>query len=168
MFFATAFPERVAKLVVVDIAPRYYTTHHTKIMEGLNAADLTTIAGRSEADAALATHIPEPPVRQFLLKSLYRTPEKKFAFRFHLPALTQNLEAINQALPPDATYPGATLFIKGNTSGYITSDDMPELKTHFPRAVLEEVEGAGHWVHADQPDTFFEKTMRFFSDFGGI
>ena len=70
MNFALKYPERVEKLIVADIAPRFYAIHHTSILEGLNALDLHEIQSRKEADDELAKYIPEIGVRQFLRKSL--------------------------------------------------------------------------------------------------
>ena len=161
MFFASAYPERVAKLVVVDIAPKYYPQHHHQILSGLNALDFSRVKSRGEADKALAAYVPELSTRQFLLKNLYWTSGKTLAFRFHLESLTQNIEALGEALPQQANTAGATLFLKGGDSQYITQQDTSHIKTHFPNAVTDEIEGAGHWVHAAQPNAFFERVMAF-------
>ena len=34
MQFAVSYPEQLAKLIVVDISPRYYPIHHDKIIDG--------------------------------------------------------------------------------------------------------------------------------------
>ena len=72
MKFAAKYPERLEKLVIVDIAPRYYKPHHQEIMAGFNAVDLENMKSRNEADEAMASQIAELDVRQFLLKNLYR------------------------------------------------------------------------------------------------
>ena len=36
MLFAVKYPTLVAKLIIVDIAPRYYHPHHTDILKALN------------------------------------------------------------------------------------------------------------------------------------
>ena len=75
MKFAVTYPERVEKLIVADIAPRFYPIHHQTILEGLNSLNLNQIKSRKEADDQLAQYIPELGVRQFLLKSLTRDSE---------------------------------------------------------------------------------------------
>ena len=71
MQFAVSHPELLAKLVVVDISPRFYPIHHDKIIAGLKALDFSELKSRSQADAVLSEHIDEVDVRQFLLKSMY-------------------------------------------------------------------------------------------------
>ena len=83
MNFAMKYPDRVQKLIVADIAPRYYPIHHQAILEGLNSLDLKSIQSRKEADEQLALFIPELGVRQFLLKSLTRGSEG-FAWKINL------------------------------------------------------------------------------------
>ena len=70
MNLAMAHPDAIAKLIVVDIAPRYYDLEHYVIVDGLNAIDINTLTSRNEADEKLSAYVPEPDVRQFLLKNL--------------------------------------------------------------------------------------------------
>jgi hypothetical protein len=45
-FFATLYPEMVDKLIIADIAPKFYPQHHQSILGGLNAVDFQ----RNQAD----------------------------------------------------------------------------------------------------------------------
>ena len=70
MRFALDYPDRLGKLVVVDIAPRASDMHHQdEVLAGLNAVDFTECTSRQAADDALARHISSFGVRQFLLKT---------------------------------------------------------------------------------------------------
>jgi pimeloyl-ACP methyl ester carboxylesterase len=40
---------------------------------------------------------------------------------------------------------------------------MEAIKRHFPKAGLETIDNAGHWLHAENPNQFFEKSIVFFS-----
>ena len=51
-------PGMFSKLVVVDIAPKFYPVHHRDIIRGLNAIDLATLTSRNEADAVLSQYEP--------------------------------------------------------------------------------------------------------------
>ena len=53
------------------------------------------------------------------------------------------------------------LFIKGANSGYVNCEDYKLAKKMFPNSKLISIENAGHWVHADNPNIFFEKTLFF-------
>lgn len=70
MAMALRQPTRVSRLVVVDIAPVRYSPRHEAILEGMQAVARAAPGSRGEAERILAEHIPEKPVRLFLLKSL--------------------------------------------------------------------------------------------------
>lgn len=160
MNFALKYPERVEKLIVADIAPRYYPVHHESILEGLNSLDLKAINSRKEADEALAKYISEPGIRQFLLKSLGRDAEG-FAWKINLPVITKNIENVGEALPEGESFDGPTLFLAGANSHYIQQKDLPEILEFFPNYELEFVKNAGHWLHAEQPHAVVEEIRRF-------
>lgn len=162
MFFAAAHPQHMSRLLVADVAPKYYPPHHQTILEGLQAVSAHPITSRSQADAVLSQHIPDFGTRQLLLKNLYWVEKDTLAFRFHLPALLQNIENLGEALPETTRYEGETLFIRGGLSNYIAPSDEPLIKTYFPKARLETLPHAGHWLHADQPEAFFWKALSFF------
>lgn len=160
MNFAVKYPERVEKLIVADIAPRYYPIHHESILEGLNLLDLKKIKSRKEADDQLAKHIPELGVRQFLLKSLTRDSDG-FAWKINLPVITKNIENVGEVLAQGSTFAGPTLFLAGANSNYIQQKDLPDLEAHFPNYELEFVADAGHWLHAEQPHAVVEEMRNF-------
>ncbi|MBC2838900.1 alpha/beta fold hydrolase [Robiginitalea sp. SC105] len=161
MTFAAAFPDRVERLLVADIAPRYYPPHHQHILEALDRLPLDQVQSRGEADERLAESLPDFGVRQFLLKNLYWKESRKLGFRFNLEVLKDSMEAIGAALPENAWFSGPVLFISGGASGYITDADRELILKHFPGARVETIPGAGHWLHAEKPDAFY----RISSDF---
>ncbi len=161
MQLACTYPELVEKLIVVDIAPKYYPPHHQYILNALNALPLDKISSRKQADGELAKNITDFGIRQFLLKNLYWVEKGKMAFRFNLPVLRDKMEEIGENISPTAAYHGPTLFIKGDRSEYVSPDDFSEIKRHFPLALMETVERAGHWLHAENPEQFFEKSIAF-------
>jgi esterase len=166
MQFACLYPEKVSKLVVSDIAPRYYPPHHDDVLEGIHAVDLSTIKSRSEAEQQMATVIKDEGTRQFLLKNLFwkegaDQEEKKLAWRFNLSVLEKKHATTGDALPENLLYNGPVLFIRGERSNYITAEDTSLIKKHFPKAEILTVPSAGHWVHADNPKDFSEVLLKF-------
>ena len=59
MQFACLYPNKVKKLIVADIAPKYYPPHHDYIIDALNKIDVENIVSRNEADDQLKKYIPE-------------------------------------------------------------------------------------------------------------
>ena len=163
MRFALDHPERIGKLIVVDIAPRYSDMEHQDdIVEGLNAVDFTTIQDRQQADTELAKHIRSVGVRQFLLKNLYRREDNTFAWRINLPVLTAGLAAIGEEITAAQPFLKPALFIRGGKSDYVTTEDkLHGIPALFPNSQVETIVDAGHWVHAEKPQEVFELVAAF-------
>lgn len=161
MLFAVEFPELVHKLIVADISPRYYPTHHDAILKGLASLDFDVIKGRSEADEALKRYVSDVGIRQFLLKNLYWETKGKLALRLNLEALMENVNEVGEALPMHTKFEKDTLFLRGDRSEYIELADEDIIKIHFPKARIETIANAGHWLHAENPSDFFDKVYEF-------
>ncbi|MDJ1479311.1 alpha/beta fold hydrolase [Cytophagaceae bacterium YF14B1] len=162
MYFAGRFqPELFDKMVIVDIAPKYYPVHHRSILDALQSIDLQSLQSRTQADEVLAHSIPEMDVRQFLLKNLYRKDEGGFGWRFNLNILNQEIENVGEGLPEHFYSERPFLFIRGGLSHYIKDGDMDLILKHFPNAHLETVAGAGHWVHAEKPEELLTLVQDF-------
>lgn len=161
MFFATAYPEKVEKLIVADIGPKYYRPHHQDIMAGLNAVDLTQKPDRSQVEEILKEYISDFGTRQFLMKSLYWIEPGQLAFRFNLPVFNETIDNIGQALPENARFEKPTLFLRGGNSNYIKDEDLETIKHHFPNAALKTIANAGHWLHAENPKDFYSESIGY-------
>ena len=161
MQLATSRPDLVEKLIVADIAPKFYPPHHQPIVNALTGLNLDQITSRKEADEQLSRELPDFGIRQFLLKNLYWKEKESLGFRFNLEVLKDRMEEIGEHIEPTAVYDGPTLFIRGDRSEYIMPSDFENAKKHFPKAQLETVDKAGHWLHAENPKQFFEKTLDF-------
>ncbi|WP_273272685.1 alpha/beta fold hydrolase [Maribacter polysiphoniae] len=161
MQFAVRYPDLIQKLIVADIAPKYYPPHHEYIINGLNHLDFGVIKSRGEADSELSKYIQEKGIRQFLLKNLYWAEKGKLAFRFNLEVLSHKMEEIGEGLSTIDQYNGPTLFLRGDKSEYIIPSDSEIIRRHFPNAVIESIDHAGHWLHAENPTQFFNKSFNF-------
>ena len=154
MWLALEHPERVAALAVVDIAPVTYPSRFRRLFAALRGLNLRTIDSRREADARLATDIPDPAMRGFLLQNLRHTQDG-WTWRFNLAALADAMEGLRTFPDPQGRrFHGRTIFIHGANSDYVRPDQWPAIQDLFPRAQVTSIPGAGHWVHADQPDAF--------------
>ena len=161
MQYAADYPGTYDKLVIVDIGPKAYPIHHTKILKGLNAIPIDEITSRNEADEVLAQYEPIMPVRQFLLKNLYRKDDGGFGWRFNLPVLTASMSKVGIATKYDAPINNPTLFIRGEKSDYILDEDWEDILKIFPNATLETIPNAGHWIQAEQPQAFTKCLVEF-------
>ena len=161
MNFACMYPDRVEKLIVVDISPKYYPPHHQEILSGLKAVDRSNLTSRKDADQILSKYFSESAMRHFLLKNLYWRSSTELTFKFNLEVLSDQIENVGQALYTNALFDRPTLFIAGQASNYIKETDVELIESHFPDFEIVEIPNSGHWLHAENPDQFFDKVSRF-------
>jgi esterase len=160
MHFVMNYSYKINKLIVVDIAPKYYLPHHDTIIAAFKSVDLENLTNRKEAQTQMEQHIDNTGVLQFLLKNLDRTATG-FTWKVNLDELIAEIENIGKTYDFKTPYHGQTLFIRGAKSDYILNEDRALLKLHYPNSTLVTVRDAGHWVHAEQYENFM-KTLQFF------
>ncbi len=176
MFFATSCPERVNGLIVVDIAPKSYFSYsgesvqaadHLFIIRAMENMDLSKIPNRDEANRELSSKIKSERVRQFLLKNLARSKNGAFRWKLNIEAIRKDLVRILEGLNASKFERGnqitgfPVLFIRGANSTYILDSDIPFIRKIFPYAEVIAIPGAGHWLHAEQPDLLIETVVQF-------
>jgi pimeloyl-ACP methyl ester carboxylesterase len=161
MFFAEKYPDLLKKLVVVDIAPRYYQPHHQQILAGFRSVALPLLSSRQDAENAMMQHIDDAGVRQFLLKNLYRTDEGGFDWRVNLDVIEAGIEEVGKAFESANKVKVPTLFIRGGNSRYIQERDEADIQQLFESAEIQTIENAGHWVHAEQPQAVYQAIISF-------
>ena len=161
MLLATNYPELVDRLIVADIGPKFYAPHHQTILEALNAVDFSEKPSRAEVEDIVSEYIHDFGTRQFLLKNLYWVEPGQLDFRFNLKVFTEKTSVIGDALPFANHFGKKTLFLRGDKSDYILDSDFETIYHHFPDAEIVTVSNAGHWLHAENPKEFLEKTMVF-------
>ena len=148
MALALTRPELVHRLIVVDIAPTAYSHSQTPLIRAMRAVDLSRVERRSNADAQMATDVPEPDVRAFLLQSLDVAGKR---WRLNLDALENQMELITGWPDLDGRFEGPALFLSGGASHYVGDESRDAILRLFPNATFQQIEGAGHWLHAEQP-----------------
>jgi pimeloyl-ACP methyl ester carboxylesterase len=165
MLAALLHPDEVDRLVVVDIAPVLNPPTLLPYVGAMRSLDLQGVARRGEIDARLTGPIPNAAERAFLLQNLV-IGEGKAHWRLNLEAIERDFPQIVNfpVLPPDLAYRGPTLFVVGANSPYIRSVDEPVIRDLFPQARITRIEGAGHWIHAEQPQAFLRVVEPFLSD----
>lgn len=171
MRFALQYPKRVKKLIIVDIAPKNYsnatnfgkeTANHSEMIKIMMSHDLSKVSSREEIDDLFKPDLPDANLRLFLLKNIERQKDGRFEWQINLPTLSRSLSNIMDGFNDVRKESNVdVLFIRGSLSPYINPDDLFYIKKYFPNAELVTINGAGHWVHVQQP-TVFKNTIRFF------
>lgn len=161
MALALAYPKRVERLVVVDIIPRSYNESLSNYAQAMRSIDLMAVASRGEVQRQLQALLPDAAVAPFLVQNLVPR-NKHFDWRINLAAISASMPDLTdfpQALQ-QRVFDRPVTAIAGALSDYIPHGDTSPFKPMFPRVVLEVIEGAAHWVHADKPQPFFEAVQR--------
>jgi esterase len=161
MQFAINYPEKIDKLIIVDIAPREYKHGHDSIFEALNAIDLSQITRRKEAEDKMMHLVPDFGTRQFLLKNLTSTASGAYTWKMNLKVLQNDYNEIVAQIEYNGIYLKPVLFIRGSLSLYIKPADEVEIIEHFVNAKIETIGNAGHWLHAEKPKEFYELVVSF-------
>ena len=161
MWFALTKPRRVAKLIIVDIAPVAYAHSFMPQIEAMRAVDLRDRQRRAQVEEALAPAIEDVALRKFLAQNAINTAEG-LKWRINLAAIAASMGNILGF--PDLVgkvYSGPTIFISGEKSDYVGPEHVPVITEHFPEAEFAVIPGAGHRVHADQPGLFLDRLLDF-------
>ena len=167
MTLALTDPALVARLVVVDIAPKDYGnldrfTGYIEEMRRLPLAELT-----DRADAERRFEESDPGVKGFLLQNL-RREGTSWRWQANVELFAADAARGSESLIADfplergsvEPYAGPVLWIAGAESRYIKDEDAATMRTLFPRVRQLTVKGASHWVHSDAPAVVVEALRR--------
>ncbi|XP_040116962.1 protein ABHD11 isoform X3 [Oryx dammah] len=159
-------PELVERLIAVDISPVETTSssNFPNYVAAMRAVDMANEASLSSArklaDERLRSVIQSASMRQFLLTNLVEV-DGRFVWRLNLDALAQHLDKILDFPARQETYSGPTLFLRGGNSQFLPPSHYPEIRRLFPRAQMQTVPNASHWVHSDRPQDFMAAVQGF-------
>ncbi|WJY13914.1 esterase [Pectobacteriaceae bacterium CE90] len=156
MALSALMPDRIDRIVAIDIAPvDYQLRRHDQVFSAVKAVSAAGITQRAAAAVLMRDYLQEEGVIQFLLKSF-----QQGEWRFNVPALWDQYENIVgwQELP---AWHGPILFIRGGNSPYLDDRYRDALLRQFPAAKAHVVAGAGHWVHAEKTEAVLRAIHRF-------
>ncbi|XP_075710214.1 sn-1-specific diacylglycerol lipase ABHD11 isoform X1 [Rhinoderma darwinii] len=166
MTLALQEPQMVERLVSVDISPsptvpQIGFPQYIKVMQNIHLeGKMPRSRARRLAEEQLSATVKEASVRQFLLTNLVQE-NGHFKWRVNLDAISNHLQDILDFPEFQCSYPGPTLFLGGANSPYISSENYPDIERLFPCANVEYIQGAGHWVHAEQTKDFLNAICNF-------
>jgi esterase len=161
MALALRHPQRVSRLIVVDIAPIAYADTLTPFAEAMRSADVMAAASRAEVQSRLRQTVPDQGVVPFLMQNLVAQNEH-FDWRLNLIGISASMPGLC-SFPSDLLsrrFGGPSTVIAGENSHYVADRDGAAFRPMFERLRVEFIAGAGHWVHADQPAAFIACVQR--------
>jgi pimeloyl-ACP methyl ester carboxylesterase len=168
MLLALQDPDLVARLVVVDIAPKSYGSleRFSGYIAEMERLPLASLVSRADAEARFDE--PDPGVKAFLLQNLRRDGDS-WRWQANLGLFSADAAKGTGSRIADwpsaagdlAPYQGPVLWVAGSESPYIADEDLPAMQALFPKVRQLTVKGASHWVHTDAPDVVVEALRRF-------
>jgi len=158
----------IGRMVIVDIAPRLYPPHHNQILDALHELPLNELKSRTDADKRLRQRVPDATVRQFVLKSLYRSEttegEVEYGWRFNLNQIRKDYDLMRQIPTFTQKIDVPTLFVKGGNSDYLLPQDELPIRTNFKDPHFKMIGNTGHWPHAEKPALFTRLCIDFLTN----
>ena len=123
MLLACRHPERVERLVVVDIAPKDYSwAAHRSEFAAMHELDLASLTSRNEAELRFEARVAHLGMRKFLSTNLERDDAGSWRWLINLPVLTESLSVMEKnSLQPADRYTGPTLFSPGMSCAVSTA-----------------------------------------------
>lgn len=152
MAFALRHPGRTGALAVLDIAPVAYHDHFSALVCAALRLDLGAVRSRQDADRQLERFVPSARLRAMLLQNL-AWRDGRLVWRIHWLGIGGSLAQL-LGFPAGllrASSAVDALFVRGEASDYVLPRHEDAIHALFPRARIEDLADAGHWLHADQP-----------------
>lgn len=160
MRLAVERPELVARLTVVDIAPRDYPGRLRAEFAAMRQLDLTSVASRRDADIALAAWVPDWGQRQFLLTNLGQAPSGAWVWKVNFRALEAALPGLlANPLQAGRRFEGPARLIRGGKSDYVRAEDLALFRTYFPAGDMITLPDSGHNPHFDARSGFVDAVI---------
>ena len=156
-----ALPDLVEKLIVVDILPVSYNKSYDLIFDSLLNINLKQIKSRNEFNLHLKKYFDDHGFILFLSKNLKRSLDGSFEYKSNIKVLRKTYSNVTSSIYFHKEYRKEVLFIKGENSDYIDSENLKITSKLFPKYKLTEIKNAGHWIHHENPDDFFSICLNY-------
>ena len=155
-------PHYVNKLIIADIAPINYPNDNQDIINALFNLDLNLIRNRNHADELLSNEIESKFLRSFLLQNI-KLDDRKYKWTTNLTAIKKAMNDLRSfpKIDKDKNVDTKSLCIYGQESDYVKENHFQIFKILFPNVLFHEIQNAGHFLHIENPDEFYEVSKNF-------
>ena len=166
MRYTLEHPASVDRLIVVDTSLRTYYrfNYHLKLIDAMLSVDFSVSKTRSDVEDRLREKIQDERLIFFLLKNLFWKEKGKLGWRPNLQAISYHVDSMYDGVFYSTRFNRPALFIRGGQSDYILDEDIPGILQNFPQAEIITIEQGTHWVHADEPEAFYNLVNNFLKE----
>jgi len=161
-----AGPERVAKLVLVDVVPRFEKDGSARIRDFMfnHVHGFDSLEEAADAVAEYLPHRTKPRSPEGLKKNL-RLRDGRWYWHWDPAFLTKPADDPHQRTDKlEAAAMGLQipiLLIRGKLSDVVSTEGVNDFLAKVPRAEFVELSGAGHTAAGDDNDAFSEVVVEF-------
>ena len=78
-----------------------------------------------------------------------------------MEAIYRNYDKLLRGLAPERSFNKPTLFVRVGWSNHVEDYGAPLIRQMFPQSEIVTLPKAGHWVHVDRPEEFFQTVVNF-------
>ena len=158
-------PNYVNKLIIADIAPINYPNDNQNIINALCSLDLNLIKNRNHADELLSKEIEQKFLRAFLLQNIKHS-DGEYHWSINLKTIKKSMNDLRSFPKIDKNHKVDTksLCIYGQNSEYVNINHFQFFKNYFSNILFHKIKNAGHFLHIEKPDEFYEVSKNFFTD----
>ena len=165
--FAARYPEKVQKLVIVDVGPVLDPRGRERIRREINAVpeefdSFEAVVDYMTTDNRYAS---DPVLRRRLRHATKELPNGKVGWRYDVAIRDQWRQ--DTTPPADDLWPFVrgincpTLVVRGSDTDILPLDGARQMVEAMPATQLVEVQQAGHMVFEDNPDDFLAAVRGF-------
>ncbi len=160
MHFALDYPVNVDKLIVVDISPVTYNTwRHAFLLEVMSNLDFNLLKTKKDVEKELLEQVNDKRLSSFMLKNIMNISRDKLGWKLNIEALKLNLEEVFRFEPTGTMFSKPVMWLKGELSDYIKTEHQMQMYSYFPETTLKVISNSSHWLHAEQPEDFFQSVV---------
>jgi pimeloyl-ACP methyl ester carboxylesterase len=166
--YAAKHPEKLERLVIVDIAPESDTAGSRRIGQAVQGNDIFNDPEEAVAAARINPRPPEAELRHRVLNNLVQRPDGKWTFRYDI-ALRNGSGARVSATPAEVAASWASLanitcpslVVHGVASDILSPENAKRMEQTIPNCRVIDVKDSGHSVPLDNPTGFIEAVKTF-------
>lgn len=161
MMYALKYPDKIKKLIVIDIALKAYPIINKTYISPAMSLDFEQFSSRTDIRNYLTDKISDFRIVDLLLKNITWKNNNKLGWRANFNILYKSFDNLLIKIESKNCFPYPTLFIYGEKSEYFNQSDFLELKANFSNMQTAMIPDAGHWVFSDNYTAFIKTVDDF-------